>query len=116
MSMWRKAMVALGLQDDEDDADFLGYDTYEDTNYDAPARVPAREVADTREPARVTRPSAMPSMRTRDAPTVRTITPDEPVRPSTIRTMPMTAPTSPACTCVNQKVSTTRKKSVNVSR
>ena len=25
--MWRKAMVALGLQDDEDDVEFMGFDS-----------------------------------------------------------------------------------------
>lgn len=88
--MWRKAMVALGLQDDEDDADFLGYDLPADNET-------YRNEAPAREPDRVTRPSAMPtSPRTREAPTVRTIAADEPVRPQTIRTMPMTAPASPS--------------------
>lgn len=88
-------MVALGLQDDEDDADFMGYDSYDEGEFDNNYR--NREVQH-QEPERVTRPSAMPSsMRTpREAPTVRTIASDEPVRPSTIRTMPMTAPASPS--------------------
>lgn len=93
MSMWRKAMVALGLQDDEDDADFLGYDTSQDTGY---SNFRDREPKTIDEPDKITRPSAMPTSRNRDAPTVRTIAPEESVRPSTIRTMPMTAPASPS--------------------
>lgn len=86
-------MVALGLQDDEDDADFMGYDSYDD-EYDNNYR--NRDTY--QEPERVTRPSAMPkAMREqREAPAVRTIAADEPVRPQTIRTMPMTAPSSPS--------------------
>ena len=91
--MWRKAMVALGLQDDEDDANFLGYDTGEDTGYTNPRQ---REGGLSAEPERVTRPSVMPNSRGRDVPTVRTIAAEEPVRPSSIRTMPMTAPASPS--------------------
>ncbi len=83
-------MVALGLQDDEDDADFLGYDLTDDSTETY------RNEAPVREPDRITRPNAMPSSRNRDAPTVRTIAADEPVRPQTIRTMPMTAPASPS--------------------
>ncbi|MFN8015230.1 MAG: cell division protein SepF [Acidimicrobiia bacterium] len=83
--MWRKAMVALGLQDDEDDADFLGYDN------DQYAQNDRREAVTSEQ--RVTRPATMPmASRQKEAPTVRTIAPDEPVRPQTIRTMPMTAP------------------------
>ena len=92
MSMWRKAMVALGLQDDEDDADFLGYDSSDDSGYN---NARSRD-SYSPEPERTARPTTMPMTRTREAPTVRTITPDEPVRPSTIRTMPMTAPASPS--------------------
>ncbi|HMS24663.1 MAG TPA: cell division protein SepF [Acidimicrobiia bacterium] len=91
MSMWRKAMVALGLQDDEDDADFMGYDLTDDGD-----TYRTREQNTAREPDRITRPSAMPSSRNREAPAVRTIAADEPVRPSAIRTMPMTAPASPS--------------------
>ena len=93
--MWRKAMVALGRQDDEDDANFLGYDTSEDNGYSSPRQ---RDNSMSDEPQRVTRPSAMPTptSRGREAPTVRTIAAEEPARPSTIRTMPMTAPASPS--------------------
>lgn len=86
--MWRKAMVALGLQDDEDDADFLGYDTVDDGRDDYRRDTPATQPS-----SRVARPNAMPSGR-REAPTVRTIAAAEPVRPQAIRTMPMTAPAS----------------------
>ena len=92
--MWRKAMVALGLQDDEDDAEFLGYDLGQEDSYPSNqrAKVSAPE-------ARVTRPSAMPtaSARTREAPTVRTIANETPVRPQSIRTMPMTSPSVHVC-------------------
>ena len=93
--MWRKAMVALGLQDDEDDAEFLGYDLGQEQDY--PTNQRARQAA--AEP-RITRPSAMPTPSSRAAreaaPTVRTIANESPVRPQSIRTMPMTAPASPS--------------------
>jgi len=90
--MWRKAMVALGLQDDEDDAEFLGYDLGQEDEYPTNQRAKA-----TTPESRVTRPSAMPTQGTRrEAPTVRTIASEAPVRPQSIRTMPMTAPASPS--------------------
>lgn len=91
--MWRKAMVALGLQDDEDDADFLGYDLGQEEDYPTNQRAKATPTE-----TRVTRPSAMPTQaaRNREAPTVRTIANETPVRPQSIRTMPMTAPASPS--------------------
>ncbi len=100
--MWRKAMVALGLQDDEDDAEFMGFDSdfeedVQNKSYaqsQAPRSTTARPVRD--QPTMPTRPSAqsMRSSSTGDAPSVRTIQSSEPARPSSIRTMPMTAPAS----------------------
>lgn len=93
MKMWHKAMVALGLQDDEDDAQFMGYDTEDSYEEYATKQTPR-----VREPERTaSRPSAVPSRGpAAEAPTVRTLAADETVRPQTIRTMPMTAPTSPS--------------------
>lgn len=89
--MWRKAMVALGLQDDEDDAEFLGYDLSQEQDFPTNQRAKANY-----DEPRATRP-VMPSQAPRrEAPTVRTVASEAPVRPQTIRTMPMTAPASPS--------------------
>jgi cell division inhibitor SepF len=97
--MWRKAMVALGLQDDEDDAEFMGFDSnYEDevnnSNTQTSRSSSTRTMSD--QPTMPTRPSAQ-SLRTNnkmEAPTVRTISSNETARPSQIRTMPMTTQAS----------------------
>lgn len=96
--MWRKAMVALGLQDDEDDADFLGYDLTDDNET-------YRNETPVRESDRLLTERNADYVRNREAPTVRTIAADEPVRPQTIRTMPMTAPASPSVHVCEPKVS-----------
>ena len=96
--MWRKAMVALGLQDDEDDAEFMGfdndYDDVTDHNRRSQRSTPTRPMRE--QPAMPTRPSSssLKNKQTHDEPSVRTIANSEPARPSSIRTMPMTAPAS----------------------
>ncbi len=85
-------MVALGLQDDEDDADFLGYDNFDDSGFD---NYNSREMAEQKQ-ERVARPATMPTTPRREAPTVRTITAEENIRPQTIRTMPMTTQAAPS--------------------
>jgi cell division inhibitor SepF len=99
--MWRKAMVALGLQDDEDDAEFMGFDSdYGDdvqaNSYAQPQSRPAPVRSVREQPTMPTRPSnpAARSHAATEAPTVRTVAASEPARPSSIRTMPMTAPAS----------------------
>lgn len=100
--MWRKAMVALGLQDDEDDAEFMGFDSdyEEDVQSKSHSSAQPRSTSSARtlreQPTMPTRPSAQ-SLRGQNsmgASTVRTVASNEPARPSQIRTMPMTTQAS----------------------
>ncbi len=94
--MWRKAMVALGLQDDEDDVEFMGFDSEHEDDVQANSYAQPTRPAPTRtKPTMPTRQSTTNArMKAQDEPVVKTIAKTEPARPSTIRTMPMTAPAS----------------------